>query len=58
MNRLHTRPVTESERLAALARAAGLRLSAEDLASLLPAWKRYRALVADLRASFEEDLAE
>jgi hypothetical protein len=43
--------VTERERLAALGRAAGLRLSAGDVAGLLPAWKRYLALVEALRAA-------
>jgi hypothetical protein len=46
-------PVTERDRLAALTRAAGLRLSREGLDALLPAWKRYRALVAALRAEME-----
>ena len=48
-------PVTERDRLAALARAAGLRLTAEDLAALLPAWKRYGALVEALRAADAPD---
>jgi hypothetical protein len=49
--------VTERERLAALGRAAGLRLSAADVAALLPAWKRYLALVEGLRAAIaSEDL--
>lgn len=48
---LHTVPVTERELLAAAGRAAGLRLSAGDLAALLPAWKRYLALVEQLRAA-------
>jgi hypothetical protein len=43
--------VTERERLAALGRAAGLALSAADVAALLPAWKRYLALVEELRAA-------
>ena len=43
-------PVTERERLAAAGRAAGLRLSPADVAALLPAWKRYVALVEELRA--------
>jgi hypothetical protein len=42
--------VTEREELAAAARAAGLRLTAKDAADLLPAWKRYVALVEELRA--------
>lgn len=45
------RPVTERERLAALARAAGLRLSPDELSALLPAWKRYLTLVKALRAA-------
>jgi hypothetical protein len=44
-------PVTERELLAAAARAAGLRLSAGDVGALLPAWKRYLALVEQLRAA-------
>jgi hypothetical protein len=43
-------PVTERERLAAAGRAAGLRLSAGDVTALVPAWKRYLALVEELRA--------
>lgn len=43
--------VTERDRLAAAASAAGLRLSPADLEALLPAWKRYLALVEDLRAA-------
>ena len=41
-------PVTEKDRLAATARAAGLRLASGDLDRLLPAWKRYLALVEEL----------
>jgi len=48
---LHTVPVTERDLLAAAARAAGLRLSAADVVALLPAWKRYLALVEELRAA-------
>jgi hypothetical protein len=48
---LHTVPVTERELLAAAGRAAGLRLTAQDVAGLLPAWKRYLALVEELRAA-------
>jgi len=48
---LHTVPVTERELLTAAARAAGLRLGAADVVALLPAWKRYRALVEQLRAA-------
>jgi hypothetical protein len=44
-------PVTERERLAAAGRAAGLRLSPDDVTALLPAWKRYLALVEELRAA-------
>jgi len=44
-------PVTERELLTAAARAAGLRLSAADVLALLPAWKRYLALVEQLRAA-------
>jgi len=43
-------PVTERDRLAAVGRAAGLRLASSDLDRLLPAWKRYIALVEELRA--------
>jgi hypothetical protein len=48
---LHTVAVTERDGLAAAARAAGLSLAPSDLDALLPAWKRYRALVEDLRAA-------
>ena len=44
-------PVTERELLTAAARAAGLRLSAADVTALQPAWKRYVALVEQLRAA-------
>ncbi len=44
-------PVTEREQLAAAGRLAGLRLSVADVAVLLPAWKRYLALVEELRAA-------
>jgi len=44
-------PVTDRERLAAAARAAGLRLTARDVTDLLPAWKRYLGLVEQLRAA-------
>jgi hypothetical protein len=44
-------PVTERDQLAAAARAAGLRLTAADVVALLPAWKRYLALVEQLRAA-------
>jgi hypothetical protein len=47
--------VTERDRLAALARAAGVRLTAEDLKTLLPAWKRYVQLVEGLRAAVATD---
>jgi len=43
--------MTERDRLAAAARAAGLRLASSDLDRLLPAWKRYMALVEELRAA-------
>jgi len=36
---------------AAATRAAGLRLTATDLEALAPAWKRYLALVEELRAA-------
>ncbi|HEY9288378.1 MAG TPA: hypothetical protein VIT43_10185 [Candidatus Dormibacteraeota bacterium] len=50
--------MTERERLAALARAAGLRLSPKELSALLPAWKRYVSLVEALRAAagYEPDV--
>ena len=44
-------PVTEREQLAAAGRAAGLRLSPQEVADLLPAWKRYLGLVEELRAA-------
>ncbi|HVH65673.1 MAG TPA: hypothetical protein VM674_06510 [Candidatus Acidoferrum sp.] len=50
--------MTERERLAALARAAGLRLSTAELDALLPAWKRYEALVEELRAAIAPDLRQ
>jgi hypothetical protein len=48
-------PVTERDILAALTQAAGLRLSPKSLEALLPAWKRYMALVEDLRAAITGD---
>lgn len=39
----------EGERLRAVARAMGLRLTAADTERLAPAWKRYVALVEALR---------
>ena len=48
-------PVTERDQLAASARAAGLRLASGDLDRLLPAWKRYTALVEELRAELGAD---
>ncbi|HEV3097950.1 MAG TPA: hypothetical protein VG104_12430 [Candidatus Dormibacteraeota bacterium] len=47
--------MTERDRLAAAARAAGLRLASGDLDRLLPAWKRYIALVEELRAQVVAD---
>jgi hypothetical protein len=44
-------PVTEREELGAAGRAAGLRLTAQEVADLLPAWKRYLGLVEELRAA-------
>jgi len=41
----------ERDRLAAAARTAGLRLTAADLEALGPAWKRYQALVEELRSA-------
>jgi hypothetical protein len=37
--------------LAAAGRAAGLRLTVQEVADLLPAWKRYLGLVEELRAA-------
>lgn len=51
-------PVTERDRLAALVRAAGLRLSADDLTALLPAWKRYLVLVEELRTVMTPAISE
>ena len=51
-------PVTERDQLAAAGRAAGLRLSAADVAALLPAWKRYLALVEQLRAAVAPEDAD
>ena len=51
--------MTERDRLAAATRAAGLRLAAADLEALRPAWKRYLALVEELRATLApETLSE
>jgi hypothetical protein len=47
--------MTQRDRLAAAARAAGLRLTAADLEALGPAWKRYLALVEELRAALALD---
>ena len=44
-------PVTEREQLAAAGRAAGLRLTSQEVADLLPAWKRYQGLVEELRVA-------
>lgn len=48
-------PVTEREQLAAAGRAAGLRLTAQDVTDLLPAWKRYLTLVEELRAAMARE---
>jgi hypothetical protein len=50
--------VTERERLAVLARAAGLRVTEDELTALLPAWKRYTKLVQALREAeaYEPDV--
>src|SRR5205823_3687486 len=48
---INSGPLTERDRLAAATRAAGLRLTAADLEALRPAWKRYLALVEELRAA-------
>src|SRR5207247_8764759 len=48
---LHTVPMTERDLLAAAARTAGLRLTTADLEALGPAWKRYQALVEELRSA-------
>src|ERR1700756_1574115 len=58
VNGLHTVAVTERDRLAALARAAGLRLSPADLDHLLPAWKRYVALVEEMRAAIAPEIGD
>jgi hypothetical protein len=50
--------VTESEELAQTARAAGLHLTPADLKALLPAWKRYRALVEALRNAMTSDAVD
>lgn len=50
----HTGAVTEREILQSLLRAAGLRISAADLDALLPAYRRYQALVEYLRQAMEE----
>jgi hypothetical protein len=43
--------VTQRQQLAAAGRAAGLRLTQQDLTDLLPAWRRYLGLVEELRAA-------
>jgi len=43
--------MTDRDWLAAATRAAGIRLTPEDLEALRPAWKRYQALVEELRAA-------
>ncbi len=50
--------VTDRERLAALARASGIRLAADELGALLPAWKRYVGLVEALRAQMQPKAGE
>ena len=50
--------VTERDRLAAAARAAGLRLGSGDLDRLLPAYQRYVALVEDLSAQLTPEPLE
>jgi hypothetical protein len=50
--------VTEREVLQALVRAAGLRISGDDLDALLPAWRRYQKQVAFLRQAVEENARE
>ncbi len=50
--------VTERELLQALVRAAGLRISGDDLDALLPAWRRYQEQVAFLRQAVEENARE
>ncbi len=42
--------MTERDQLAAVARAAGLRVSPSELERLLPSWRRYQALVQAMRA--------
>jgi hypothetical protein len=50
--------VTESDELAQTARAVGLRLTPADVKALLPAWKRYRALVEELRKATTSDAVD
>jgi hypothetical protein len=47
--RLILNPMTERDQLRAAARAAGLRVSLSELVRLLPAWRRYLALVEAMR---------
>jgi hypothetical protein len=42
--------MTERDQLAAVVRAAGLRVSPSELERLLPSWRRYQALLQALRA--------
>lgn len=54
-HRLILKPMTERDQLRAAARAAGLRLSLSELERLLPAWRRYQALVQAMREEATRD---
>lgn len=48
--------LTERERLKGLTLAAGLRLSRAELERLLPLWRRYQALVSELREQVNDEI--
>lgn len=47
--------VTQRDQLEATLRAAALRLSPVEIAALLPAWRRYRNLVAAFLEATRDD---
>lgn len=47
--------MTERDQLAAIARAAGLRVSPSELERLLPSWRRYQDLVRAMRKQVSQD---
>jgi hypothetical protein len=50
--------VTQRDQLEAALRAAGLRLSPVEVAAVLPAWRRYRVLVAAFLEATVGDLTD